>query len=93
MRIRSALSGVLFLLLASCCTGQEITATILGTVTDPTGAVIATNCHRHEYGSGIVARRLTTSLTAIMWFLSCPSGTTTSPPEAAGFKTSREDRH
>jgi len=39
MRVRFALSGALLLLLGSYGIGQEITATILGTVTDPSGAV------------------------------------------------------
>ena len=41
MRIRFALSGALLLLLGSYVFAQEITATILGTVTDPSGAAVS----------------------------------------------------
>lgn len=89
MRIRSALSGVLFLLLDSCCVGQEITATILGTVTDPSGAVVAgatiivTNADQ-----GIVARRLITSRNGDYVVPLLPIGHYAVSVEAAGFKTS-----
>jgi Carboxypeptidase regulatory-like domain/TonB-dependent Receptor Plug Domain len=87
MRIRSALSGVLFLLLASRCAGQEITATILGTVTDPSGAVVAgatiivTNTDQ-----GLVARHLTTSRSGDFVVPLLPIGHYEVSVEAAGFK-------
>ena len=56
------MSGVLFLLLASCASGQEISATILGTVTDPAGAVIlGATITVVNTDQGIVARHLPTS--------------------------------
>jgi hypothetical protein len=41
MRVKFALSGALLLLLGSYAIAQEITATILGTVTDSSGAVVS----------------------------------------------------
>jgi hypothetical protein len=41
MRIRIALPGTLLLVFSYYATGQEITATILGTVTDSSGAVVS----------------------------------------------------
>jgi hypothetical protein len=41
MRVRFALSGALLLLLGSCGIAQEITVTILGTVTDRSSAVVS----------------------------------------------------
>ena len=87
MRIRSALSGVLFLLLASCCGGQEITATILGTVTDPSGAVVAgATIIVLNADQGIVARRLTTSRNGDYVVPLLPIGHYEVSVEAAGFK-------
>ena len=62
MRIRFALSGALLLLLGSYVFAQEITATILGTVTDPSGAAVSgATIIVVNTDQAIVLRRLTTS--------------------------------
>ena len=62
MRIRFALSGALLLLLGSYVFAQEITATILGTVTDPSGAAVSgATIIVVNTDQAIVVRRLTTS--------------------------------
>jgi uncharacterized surface anchored protein len=61
VRLRFAVSGAALLLLGSCTAGQEITATILGTVTDASGAVVAgATIVVVNTDQAIVARRLTT---------------------------------
>jgi Carboxypeptidase regulatory-like domain/TonB-dependent Receptor Plug Domain len=91
MHIRSALSGVLFLLLASCCVGQEITATVLGTVTDSTGAVVAgATIIVMNADQGIVARRLTTSRSGDYVVPLLAIGHYNVSADAAGFKTTLE---
>jgi len=65
MRVRFALPGALLLLLGSYGIGQEITATILGTVRDTSGAVISgatiivvnTDQATPNEGSGLRRRR------------------------------------
>jgi hypothetical protein len=91
MRIRSALSGVLFLLLASCSAGQEITATILGTVRDPSGSVVAgVNIVVVNTDQAIVARRLATSRSGEYVVPLLAIGHYDVSAEASGFKTSRQ---
>ena len=63
MRIGFALSGALLLLLGSYVFAQEVTATILGTVTDPNGAAVSgATIIVVNTDQAIVLRRLTTSL-------------------------------
>jgi hypothetical protein len=91
MRIRFALSGVFFLALASCARSQEITATILGTVTDPSGAVVAgATIVVVNTDQAIVARRLTTSKSGEYVVPLLVIGHYEVSAEASGFKTSRE---
>jgi Carboxypeptidase regulatory-like domain/TonB-dependent Receptor Plug Domain len=62
MRARFALPGAFFLLLAFHGRGQEITATISGSVTDPSGAVVpGATITVVSTDRGITARTLTTS--------------------------------
>jgi hypothetical protein len=82
------LSGVLFLLLASSGGGQEITATILGTVTDPTGAVVSgATIVVVNTDQAIVARRLTTSRSGEYVVPLLAIGHYDVSVEAPGFKT------
>jgi hypothetical protein len=85
------LSGVLFLLLASCASGQEISATILGTVTDPAGAVIlGATITVVNTDQGIVARHLPTSRSGEYVVPLLAIGHYAVAAQAPGFKTSRE---
>jgi hypothetical protein len=85
------LSGVLFLLLASCASGQEISATILGTVTDPAGAVIlGATITVVNTDQGIVARHLPTSRSGEYVVPLLAIGHYDVSAQAPGFKTSRE---
>ena len=62
MLVKFALSGALLLLLGSYGITQEITATILGTVTDSSGAVVSgARIIVLDTDRAIVLRRLTTS--------------------------------
>ena len=62
MRVKFALSGALLLFLGYNTIGQEITATILGTVTDASGAVVSgATIIVVNTDQAIVVRRLTTS--------------------------------
>jgi len=62
MRVKFALSGALLLLVGAYAIGQEITATILGTVMDPSGAVISgATIIVVNTDKGMVLRHLTTS--------------------------------
>ena len=62
MRVKFALSGALLLFLGYNTIAQEITATILGTVTDPSGAVVSgATIIVVNTDQAIVVRRLTTS--------------------------------
>jgi len=62
MRVRIALLAALLLSLGSYAIAQEITATILGTVTDSRGAVVSgATIIVVNTGQAIVVRRLTTS--------------------------------
>jgi len=64
MEIRFALRGTLHLLLAPCCAGQEITATILGTVTDKyRGAIFGATITVTNTDQGLLVRRLTVPIT------------------------------
>jgi hypothetical protein len=85
------LSGVLFLLPASCASGQEISATILGTVTDPAGAVIlGATITVVNTDQGIVARHLPTSRSGEYVVPLLAIGHYDVSAQAPGFKTSRE---
>jgi Carboxypeptidase regulatory-like domain/TonB-dependent Receptor Plug Domain len=91
MRARFALPSALFLLLAPCSTGQEITATILGSVTDRTGAVLAgARITVVSADKGITVRTLTTTRSGqyVVPLLSIGHYDVTA--EAPGFKTSLE---
>lgn len=82
------MSGVLFLLLASSGGGQEITATILGTVTDPTGAVVSgATIVVVNTDQAVVARRLTTSRSGEYVVPLLAIGHYDVSVEAPGFKT------
>src|ERR1700747_893614 len=91
MRVRFALSGALALLLGSYDIGQEITATILGSVTDASGAVVSgatiivLNTDR-----AIVLRRLTTSRRGEYVVPLLHIGHYNISAEAPGFETSLE---
>jgi len=62
MRVRFALPGALLLLLGTCGIAQEITATILGSVTDASGAVVSgATIIVVNTDKAMVLRRLTTS--------------------------------
>ena len=70
---------------------QEITATILGTVTDPSGAVVAgATIIVLNTDQAIVPRRLTTSPSGDYVVPLLPIGHYDVSAEAAGFKTSLE---
>jgi len=91
MRARFALPSALFLLLAPCSTGQEITATILGSVTDRSGAVLAgARITVVSADKGITVRTLTTTRSGqyVVPLLSIGHYDVTA--EAPGFKTSLE---
>jgi hypothetical protein len=91
MRIRFALSGALLLLLGSYVFAQEITATILGTVTDPSGAAVSgATIIVVNTDQAIVLRRLTTSLGGEYVVPLLPIGHYDVSAEAPGFKTSLE---
>ncbi len=91
MRIRFALSGALLLLLGSYVFAQEITATILGTVTDPSGAAVSgATIIVVNTDQAIVLRRLTTSLGGEYVVPLLPIGHYDVSAEASGFKTSLE---
>src|SRR6266436_7132897 len=91
MRVKFALSGVLLLFLGYNTIGQEITATILGTVTDASGAgvsgatIIVVNTDQ-----AIIVRRLTTSNNGEYVVPLLPIGHYEVSAEAPGFKTSLE---
>jgi hypothetical protein len=91
MRVKFALSGALLLLLGSYAIAHEITATILGTVTDASGAVVsgATN-NVVNTDQAIVVRRLTTSNNGEYVVPLLPIGHYDVSAEAPGFKTSLE---
>src|SRR5450432_1460245 len=91
MRIRFALSGALLLLLGSYAIAQEITATILGTVTDASGAVVSgATIIVVNTDQAIVVRRLTTSSSGEYVVPLLPIGHYDVSAEAPGFKTSLE---
>jgi hypothetical protein len=91
MRIRFALSGALLLPLGSYVFAQEITATILGTVTDPSGAAVSgATIIVVNTDQAIVLRRLTTSLGGEYVVPLLPIGHYDVSAEASGFKTSLE---
>jgi len=91
MRVRFALSGALLLLLGSYGIGQEITATILGTVTDPSGAVVSgATIIVVNTDKAIVLRRLTTSRSGEYVVPLLPIGHYDVTAEAPGFKSSLE---
>jgi len=91
IRVRFALSGALSILLASCVIGQEITATILGTVTDATGAVIpGAAVMVVNLDQALVVRRLTTSRNGDYVVPLLPIGHYEVSAVAPGFKISRE---
>src|SRR6266446_170086 len=91
MRVKFALSGALLLFLGCNTIGQEITATILGTVTDASGAgvsgamIIVVNTDQ-----AIIVRRLTTSNNGEYVVPLLPIGHYDVSAEAPGFKTSLE---
>ena len=91
MRVRFALSSMLLLLLGSYGIGQEITATILGTVRDTSGAVIAgAAIVVVNTDTAIVLRRLTTSRSGEYVVPLLPIGHYNISAEAPGFETSLE---
>ena len=85
------MSGALSILLVSCAIGQEITATILGTVTDRTGSVISgAAIVVVNIDQAFVARRLTTSSGGEYVVPRLPIGHYEVSAVAPGFKTGRE---
>jgi hypothetical protein len=91
MRVRFALSSMLLLLLGSYGIGQEITATILGTVRDTSGAVIAgAAIVVVNTDTAIILRRLTTSRSGEYVVPLLPIGHYNISAEAPGFETSLE---
>jgi len=91
MRVRFALSGALLLLLGSYDIAQEITATILGTVTDSSGAVVSgATIIVLNTDQAIVLRRLTTSSGGEYVVPLLPIGHYDVSAEAPGFTTSLE---
>src|SRR4029077_14889162 len=91
MEIRFALRGTLLLLLAPCCAGQEITATILGTVTDKyRGAIFGATITVTNTDQGLLVRRLTTSRSGEYVVPLLPTAHYEVGAEAPGFQTSVE---
>jgi hypothetical protein len=91
MRVKFALSGALLLLLGYNTIGQEITATILGTVTDASGAVVSgATIIVVNTDQAIVLRRLTTSNNGEYVVPLLPIGHYDVSAAAPGFKTSLE---
>jgi len=91
MRVKFALSGALLLFLGCNTIGQEITATILGTVTDASGAVVSgATIIVVNTDQAIVVRRLTTSNNGEYVVPLLPIGHYDVSAEAPGFKTSLE---
>ena len=86
--MRIAVFAAALLLLGSCIVGQEITATILGRVTDASGAVVAgATIIVINADQGIVARRLTTSRSGDYVVPLLPIGHYDVSVAAPGFKT------
>ena len=86
--MRIAVFAAALLLLGSCIVGQEITATILGRVTDASGAVVAgAIIIVINADQGIVARRLTTSRSGDYVVPLLPIGHYDVSVAAPGFKT------
>ena len=91
MRVKFALSGALLLLFGYNTIGQEITATILGTVTDASGAVVSgATIIVVNTDQAIVLRRLATSNNGEYVVPLLPIGHYDVSAEAPGFKTSLE---
>ena len=83
--------AALLLLFGSYAVAQEITATILGTVTDPSGAVVSgATIIVVNTDQAIVVRRLTTSPSGEYVVPLLPIGHYDVSVEASGFKTSLE---
>ena len=91
MRARFALSGALLLLLGSFTSAQEITATILGNVTDPSGAIVSgATITVVNTDQATVVRRLTTSRSGEYVVPLLAIGHYDVSAETPGFKTSLE---
>src|ERR1700730_18126554 len=91
MRARFALSGASLLLLGSFSIAQEITATILGNVTDPSGAIVSGETITVvNTDQAIVVRRLTTSRSGEYVVPLLAIGHYDVSAETPGFKTSLE---
>src|SRR5258707_7273282 len=91
MRVRFAFSGDLLLLLGSSDIAQEITATILGSVTDASGAVVSgATIIVLNTDQGIVLRHLTTSSSGEYVVPLLPIGHYDVSAEARGYTTSLE---
>jgi Carboxypeptidase regulatory-like domain len=91
MRVKFALSGALLLFLGYNTIGQEITATIIGTVTDSSGAVVSgATIIVVNTDQALVLRRLTTSSSGEYVVPLLPIGHYDVSAEAPGFKTSLE---
>lgn len=91
MRAGIASLAALLPLFGSYAVAQEITATILGTVTDPSGAVVSgATIIVVNTDQAIVVRRLTTSPSGEYVVPLLPIGHYDVSVEASGFKTSLE---
>lgn len=81
------------MLMAMCClevgiaSAQQITATLTGTVTDSTGAVVpGAKITIHDNARGVDVRSATTDSTGVYTIAQLPNGTYTATIEATGFQ-------
>ena len=88
MSARKLLSLTVLFFAATACLGQELASTLTGTVTDPSGAVIAgATVVVHNNDTGADVRVATTTSTGNFNITNIPAGRYTVTVKSSGFKT------